>query len=244
MNSSTLTSNAALVLVLALSLTYCKTIPTTAELESLTKVIELEKGPCYGECSIFTLTIYENGIIQYKGEEFTEKKGVFIKTMPQNDLRKLVKSFRDAGFFSFQEAYRSNIPDLQTISITFNDGGRSKTVVGKDNRPEALMELQSQLEKIADTKDDWKKKSDKGGEGDEASKEIIVNLVKGVSTEEWLDKYKAQKVQLKETLSPTGNYILITFDTEITSPEDMLNNIRQDPDVFSAEFNTTEIYNR
>ena len=242
-STSTLISTLTLALISSIAfLISCKAVPSLAEMENLPKVIELEKAPCFGDCSVYTLTIYENGLMQYKGDENTDKEGVFVKNMPQNDLRKLVKAFRDADFFSFQSAYRSNIPDLQTITITFNDNGRNKVVTGKDNRPEALMELQSMLEEIADS-EDWKYKEGRGGDDETFSTEIIVNLVRGVNTEDWLDKYKAQNVRIKEALSPTGNYIVITFDPEIITPEDMLSRIRNDEEVIGAEFNR-EVYNR
>ena len=229
-------------IVLALGCYACKTIPTTSELESLSKVLEIEKGPCYQECPVSTLTIYENGTMKFVGEEYSDKEGTFIKSIGQTELRKLVKAFRDANFFSFQSAYRSNIPDLQTVSITFNDGGNSKTVTGKENRPEELMALQNLLDQIADS-DGWMFQGGndefEGGGGDE----IIVSLVRGVNTDEWLGKYKAQNVQLKDALSPTGNYILITFDLEVITPDDMLELIRNDADVIGAEFNQ-EVFNR
>lgn len=241
---NTLISNFQMLVSLSLMsllLGACSTIPTTNELEQMSKLIELEKGPCYGDCAIYTLTIFSNGVLQFKGEENTEKQGLFIKKIAQNDLRKLVKAFRDADFFGFQEAYRSNIPDQQTVTISFTDGGQTKIVAGKANRPESLLELQSMLEELANSKE-WKLKPG-SEESTVAFSEIIVSLVKGVNTEDWLDKYKPQNVQLKDALSPTGNYILITFNQEIIKAEELLELIRQDPDVIGAEFNQ-EVFNR
>ena len=100
----------------------------------------MEKNPCYDDCPIFKLTLYENGLIRYEGEDFVDKIGVYTKKMNINDLRKLTKQFRDAGFHTFDDAYRSDYPDQQTISITFDDEGTTKTIIGKaDGRPEEIM---------------------------------------------------------------------------------------------------------
>ncbi len=226
---------ALFIVVIAFVLYNCKTLPSEAQIENLEKVVEMEKGPCFGDCPMFTLTVYANGLVQYRGEEYTDKEGTHLKTISQNDLRKLIKAFRDTNFFGFENAYPSNIPDRQTVTITFYDDNQVKTVAGKDNRPEQLLALQQLLDEIAESEDWTAKASDDGEQA--VNNEIIVRLRDGVNTEDWLDKYQAQKVQVKEVLSPSGSYLLITFDAEIIVPDEMLDLVRQDGEVIGAEFN-------
>lgn len=220
----------------------CTSIAPAGKTDQLDKVLVLKKDPCFGQCPVFTLTLYENGQVDYLGEQNVEKIGLFTKKMNINDLRKLAKKFRDGGFFDFENVYRSAVPDLQTVSITFNDNGNSKTVVGKsEDRPEAIIELQQLLEEIANTEGDWKAQKQKSNSkvlpDGTITNELLIQLVEGVIADQWISKYASSGAKLVESLSRYSNYWLISFNDETTNPQEFLENIRNDREVVGAEFN-------
>ena len=67
--------------------------------------------------------------------------------------------------------------------------------------------------------------------------EIIVQLINSISADEWVQKYSRYGTKLVESLSPTGSYWLITFNTESVDPDILLENMRNDSQVIGAEFN-------
>ena len=133
-------------------------------------------------------------------------------------------------------------PTCKPISITFDDDGNTKTIIGKaDDRPEEILTLEAALDEIADDPEGWREVegfSDPNVLPDGTiTNEIIVQLVSSISADEWVGKYSRYDTKLVESLSPSGSYWLITFNTESVDPDLLLENIRNDPEVIGAEFN-------
>lgn len=67
--------------------------------------------------------------------------------------------------------------------------------------------------------------------------ELIVELDREVVPEQWSRQYAAQDVRVVKRLSPNNSYWLIRYNTDAIHPNDMLRQMRQDPDVIKVEFN-------
>lgn len=219
---------------LLLSLTACKPSFDHMNLRDTTVVASMEKGPCYGRCPVFTLSIYENGIVAYEGKRFTDREGTFYRKLDKKELASLREKFRQADFFSFNRVYPSRIPDMATVSISYKEGGKSATVMGKEGRPEAVMELENYLDKIANT-GEWVART--RTEKNESINEIIVQLKEEVNIPTWMEKYRELEVDPFRKLTPNANNWLIRFNTEKISAEEMLKLLHLDEDVISAELN-------
>ena len=55
-------------------------------------------GACYGACPVFSVTIYENGKVDFYGTEFTITKGGASKTVSQETLEEIRSAFAKADF--------------------------------------------------------------------------------------------------------------------------------------------------
>ena len=237
MNTRSIIGNASIVVVsIALGLTILGCSSSNLKTKNLTKVFEIQKQRCFGDCPVYTLTIYDNGLMEYIGEANTKKIGTYSKKLNINDLRKLTKEFRDGGFFNFKNVYRSFVPDLQTIIITFAEDGVSKTISGKEEgRPEELLVLEEKLEKIANS-DGWRKLETKSDKSEAKSgNQILVEFVAEAVPDEWINNYARYELKLGENLSRRNNIWMVTFNTELIDPAKMLETIQRDPSVISAE---------
>ena len=128
---------------------------------------------------------------------------------------------------------------MPTVTITYYEPDRSKTIMGKEDRPQSVMAIEKALDEIAES-GGWAPKAEaqKGKEDSGALKnEIIVQLMEGVDGNIWVRQYAKHNMQLIKRLSPRSFYWLVNFDTKTTSPESMIEMIRQDAYVVSAEFN-------
>ncbi len=228
----------ALAAMAVLMLSNCKMLSKSTNLDELTEIIEMKKGPCFGNCPVFTLTIYNNGVAAYEGERFTDRMGVYTKVLDKETFESIKTDFRLANFFQFQDAYRAQIPDLQTVTITYWENGRSKSVLGKDGRPETVVKLEENLDKIANSTG-WEAKEVPGSDlpGNVIANEIIVQLSNQVKAEDWVRKYAKQDMKVVKALSPNGYYWLVSFNETIIDPKQMLQFVREDPYVINAEFN-------
>ncbi|MCO6487962.1 MAG: hypothetical protein J5I98_06065 [Phaeodactylibacter sp.] len=213
-------------------------------LSSMDKVIEMTKGPCYGRCPVFTLTIYEKGIVSYKGERYTDRLGTYVKKLEKDEMERLLREFKNANLWQYKDAYRGRIPDMQSVSITFYEGSRKKTVTGKEIRPNSVKWLESLLDQVAQSNTGWiqKEAPDDNVPDYLIPNELVVELAEGIDPEEWAKSYVQADMLVEKRLNDT-EYWIFSFDDGLVTPDVMIEQVRMDKDVVSAEFNK-QLYNK
>ncbi len=201
-------------------------------------IIEMSKSPCYGRCPVFTLTVYEKGIVSYRGERYTPRTGLWIKKLDKPTYQALLEAFRQANLWQFDNAYRGEYFDAPTVAITYYEEGDVKTITGKDGRPAQVLALEALLDDIT-LLDGWKQisKPNHGLPENVIPNELIVQLVDGRDAVMWVRQYRRHEMQVVERITPAGNYWLVRYNAETTDPESMLAKVRDDAEVIGAEFN-------
>lgn len=97
-------------------------------------VITLERTNCYGTCPAYSLHIYGNGIVQYTGKMHVAISGEQTARVPLDSVWALVDAFRDIGYFSFKDEYRTaenglTVTDLSSTITSLSVSGTTKRVV-------------------------------------------------------------------------------------------------------------------
>jgi len=96
--------------------------------------LTLERGPCYGSCPIYRVTIDANGAVVFHGERFTSAVGEHKRAMLIDDVQQLVRAARELDFFTLgnytydSRACREYWTDHPTAAITLRMYGHTKTV--------------------------------------------------------------------------------------------------------------------
>lgn len=216
----------------------CTSLRRGVNFEKADKVLEMSKGPCFGSCPIFTITIYDNGWATYKGKLYTDKLGLHIKKVGRSRLEEIKRELRLANLWQYQNIYRSSLPDLQSVTINYYENGRTKSITGKEGRPTSVQKIEAFLDKMASSSG-WveKEKPDYNLPAGAIANELIVKLRSNVNAEAFVLKYTKQNMQILRRLSPTGDYWLFSFDEKKIRPDEMLTFVRRDREVLSVEFN-------
>jgi len=208
--------------------------------------ITMELGPCYGRCPVYELTVYENGLLIYEGLRYTQRQGRWSKMIARDAVAELIQAFEQSAFESYQHMYKSQIPDLAAVTITYTDAeGKTKSVIGKDGRPDELIELESRLRRLAENERDWTalnapSTTDNAATGT-VSGEIIVELRPDIEPSAWVVRYSRQQIRIKQRIAPNQPYYLLGHDPGLMPTEELLQWLRQDPDVISAQKNAAPI---
>ena len=213
----------------------CSPLPQVADLSSVPLVAILEKGPCYGRCPVFTLTIYDNNIALFEGKRFTDKEGKWMRKLDKTEMASLREKFQAADFFNLSRVYPSRIPDMATVSLTYHENGKSWTVMGKEGRPEKVLELEQFLDQIAQS-GTWVNKTPTR-EVAAPNDEIIVQLQPDTQVPQWLEKYQEFEVDAVKKLTAQANNWLIRFNVAKISAEELLGRLQTDPAVLGAQIN-------
>ncbi len=111
-------------------------------------VISMQKTKCIDACPVYTIDIYESGVVYFNGRENVDKLGEFKIKLSKKELQRLINIFNDYKFFNFQDRYVSDAKDLPTTYIYFSHNGRRKRVMDYDGAPQTLKKLENEVAQL------------------------------------------------------------------------------------------------
>lgn len=206
-------------------------------------LVGLQKGACFGSCPVYTLAIDKTGLAQFDGQRFTDKIGKHQLQLDKSQLQNIAIAFNTADLNSFKSEYKSNTTDLPEINISYKNTDIEKSIVGKDNRPEEVLALQTMLEDIVES-DGWISLEPLAEEKEEEEekvhieREIIVEFASGTIISRWLRQFKEFEMYVKKPLSDDRKTWIVQYDKSLINPQVMLHKVQSAKGVVSAQFNT------
>jgi hypothetical protein len=137
--------------------------PAATSIPSDTQIY-LERGPCFGACPVYTITIDNDGKVVYQGKEFVETIGEAKSTISEADLARLLNAFEGAKFSEFEAAYNASTEnlcvtfatDMPSVVIALKKDGTTKTVnhyLGCQGFPreQELIALEDLMDEVVNT---------------------------------------------------------------------------------------------
>jgi len=212
-------------------------------------VFSLEKGSCYGNCSVYNFYIDKKGNAFFEGVANTEKLGKFYKKLNDTVYQNFYREFSLSQFDTLRSVYPSEIADFPSITVGFRSAKNLKKVTYKESRPAVLRKLQLQLESVANSRTGWQttekakapaaKKQEASAQVQEIEDktQIIIEPVEGLMLPRWFKKYEIYELSLVRKVAPNLNYWLVIWNKDKISAEDMISLLQQDRDIKKAEFN-------
>lgn len=152
-----------LYLVVSLSLLACK--PKQAATDSADSenpvnkesvvpqdvLVQIKTEPCFGECPVYTLTIYQDSTIEYFGRMFVKKKGEYRGVAEPHHMEEVKSTLQNSGFFNLDELYDDeSLTDLPTTTIMVRLGDRNHKVRGRYGEPSEFVTLSNFLFEFID----------------------------------------------------------------------------------------------
>ena len=113
--------------------------------------IKIERTACMGTCPIYSVAIFSDGRLQYKGEMFVKAKGIRTKKIPVAQFQKLAAKVDEINFSRLDAAYptQKTIADAPSTFITVTRGTVSKRVEDYMDAPKRLRELEKLIDQVA-----------------------------------------------------------------------------------------------
>ena len=120
---------------------------------SLFKKLSLERTMCYGTCPVYTVSVDDNGNVEYHGEMFVSRAGNHKWKVPKKTVAALNRLLTRYEFFSFKKSYNkfsvSCMPS--TITTVIMDDGREKKVDhyhGDCDVPKQLNTIENRIDEL------------------------------------------------------------------------------------------------
>jgi Domain of unknown function (DUF6438) len=121
--------------------------------------VTLERGPCFGTCPVYAVTLDGSGAVLFEGRRFVANTGISTGSVPSARVDSLVAELIAGGYFDFADRYRAGEPgceryatDLPSVITEVRAGGRRKRIEhdhGCMDAPEALTVLEGRIDSVA-----------------------------------------------------------------------------------------------
>lgn len=206
--------------------------------------IAMKKGGCFGSCPVYTISVDQNGLATFNGERFTEKFGVHTLQLDKREFDDLANAFASADLMQYDDFYESPIPDMPSITIDYVNNGTSKTIRGKGERPQPVIDLQRKLEDLAN-REDWismepaEEEVVEEEEEEEAvvENEFIIKFKNGTWLSKWVKSYNEFGLRVDKPLSDDKMTWLIRYDKSKMESDAFYEKLSADQYIESVEYN-------
>lgn len=116
-------------------------------------IITLSRTGCFGACPSYEVEVHGDGTVRYTGQSYVAIIGRHHCSVPQENVRNLVKAFREADYYSLRDEYIARITDNPVYVSSIQIDGKSKTV--KDyvgamiGMPLRVSDLESAIDRLS-----------------------------------------------------------------------------------------------
>jgi|GEM_PF-876681 len=112
-------------------------------------VARIQRTPCFGKCPIYTLTIFENGKVEYFGQKFTPREGRFEGKVSPELIANLMNEAQNVGFYVMNNIYdKQAVTDVPSTITSLRTSSGLKTVVNRFDGPEELRRFEKYFDQL------------------------------------------------------------------------------------------------
>ncbi|MFM2394410.1 MAG: hypothetical protein RLZZ546_2392 [Bacteroidota bacterium] len=226
----------------------CKTKKQVIVDKSIDYKYGYDRGACFGKCPIYNIRITEEGNAIWDAKKWNKVNGRFEKKLTKAQFDKIKSVFNKANLFSLKDEYETMVADLPISTLHESKNGKLKRVRGNEKMPESFEAAVDAMNELVrdeagwqiiekyeqDTMDDEREKSK---ESNTIFDEIIIEPNPGIRLNQWFKDNENLTIRLIKRISPDLNLWLITYDVNKFSPQEMLENLKRDAAIKTAEFN-------
>ncbi len=118
--------------------------------------LEFSRGACFGKCPVYSIKLYNTGLVRYTGTSFVKYQGVYEKKFKKADIQKLLDEAAAYHIDTCQEKYMY-VPDMPGIDYTITYKNKTKKIQNAHRGPEFLRQLATDIDSAVKVDGNWKK---------------------------------------------------------------------------------------
>jgi hypothetical protein len=101
---------------------------TSAENNTGVTEIAIERTPCYGFCQTYTLRLFSDGRVEYRGQASVPFVGQREGQLDKYFFTRLARTAVGIGFFELQDRYTCGVTDSPTVYVAVTKNGERKII--------------------------------------------------------------------------------------------------------------------
>ena len=134
-------------------------MPDSSAASTAGDYVALERGPCFGACPVYRVTLRRTGVVTFEGRRFVADSGMSRDSIPPASVDSLFRRLEAAGWSAFVGQYAMGEPgcgrfatDLPAVVSEVSLGGSVQQVRhdhGCQGAPEVLDRLERSIDSVA-----------------------------------------------------------------------------------------------
>ncbi|GAA4456309.1 DUF6438 domain-containing protein [Rurimicrobium arvi] len=134
-----------------------KTASAAVTNKSGLKSVLMGRSACFGTCPVYSVEVFENGMVRYIGKSHVERVGTYEKMGSKNDAVNLFNDFAVIRPDTLHRIYKQKIADLPGFYFFISYADSVHKVLNADAGPEFLRDWAKRFDTFGNVDDSWKK---------------------------------------------------------------------------------------
>lgn len=115
----------------------------------------IDRSPCFGQCPVYTMKIYNNGLVKYKGINFVKRTGEFVLELSNSKMLEFVNKAEDIEYMKMDDSYDNpSITDVPSTATSIVINRTRKKVYRRFGYPKEIVEFEKLFDNLLDS-DKW-----------------------------------------------------------------------------------------
>jgi len=103
----------------------------------------IEKSPCFGQCPVYSMKIYNNGLVLYSGKNFVKKIGNYIMEICREQMLNFIDKADAIRYLEMDDTYdNSNVTDIPSATTSIVIDKKRKRVMRRFGYPKELIKYE------------------------------------------------------------------------------------------------------
>ncbi len=115
----------------------------------------IEKSPCFGQCPVYTMKIYNNGLVKYSGKNFVTRKGNYVMELNRDQMLSFINTANSIKYMEMDDSYDNpNVTDVPSATSSIVIDRKRKQIKRRFGYPKNLIEYEKLFDDLLNS-DKW-----------------------------------------------------------------------------------------
>lgn len=117
----------------------------------------INRTPCFGKCSVYSLKIYNSGLVIYKGNNFVKRLGRYKTVLNKEQMIKFIEKAKSINYMRYDDSYDNKlVTDVPSSTTSIVIDKVRKQVYKRFDYPKEINEFEKLFDDLLEL-DNWKK---------------------------------------------------------------------------------------
>jgi len=113
----------------------------------------MQRTPCFGQCPVYTIRIYQSGNAYLEGKRFFDYEGWFKTKFSESEMIQIKTWASEAGYWKMDHVYDAPVTDLPSTTTALKTDSQYHWVYNRMNSPDELRAFERNIETLIKDQD-------------------------------------------------------------------------------------------